>query len=86
MSGFEVALGVQIAVLVVAWLARGWKVAAGYVGLLLLTWFLTLELVSGHIGAAIHLLWIVPMLFALWAVSKPLRVRLSTKTTETRDK
>ena len=83
MSDIQVALAIQFAALVVTCVASGWRVALYYVGLVLFVWFLALMLNSVHIPSALHLLWIVPVIFAAWSTSNRLRKRISSKTTET---
>jgi hypothetical protein len=64
-SIFEIALGLQLIVFIVIAFKKSKKFTFAYMGPLYLLWFIVLELVSGHITVAIHLLWLVP---AVWLI------------------
>ena len=81
MTDLQVALVLQFAALVVVCVARGWRSALVYFGVVFFVWLLALELNSVHIPAALHLLWLVPVVYAAWAVSDRLKARQSSKTT-----
>ena len=66
---FSLGLGVQVLALVAVAFMRGWKAASLYLLSLPAIWLLALELVSGHIAIAVHLLWVAPTLCILWAVA-----------------
>ena len=61
-------IGIQLAALALVLFGRGWKACLIYLVCIPLLWFLALELVSGHIVSAIHLLWLAPALAAIWAI------------------
>ena len=73
----ELSLLTQVAVLALIWVARGWKAASLYVACVPLIWLFSLALQSIHIAAAIHLVWMAPVLIAAWVASEPTKIWLS---------
>ena len=64
-SIFAIALSLQLIVFIVIAFKNSKKLTFAYMGSLPLLWFIVLELVSGHITVAAHLLWLVP---AVWVI------------------
>ena len=62
-SLIEFSFALQLVALIVVAFKGSGKLALTYMVSLPFVWFIVLELISGHVAVATHLLWIVPVVW-----------------------
>ena len=65
---YDIVVTLQIAAPFAVVTARSRTAAALCLFSIPLTWFVAVELVSMHIASAVHLLWLLPMTWIVWAL------------------